>query len=169
MRMTANDDLMKILIVLAMLSYAVSLSGATGAHSSSDAASINAKYASRLELVIPSDGDLVLRGALSGRDTSTSGTLVVRANIPWLLQANGYYGGKMQKMNSHAVILQNQMRIQFTGGGSSEEVVLTNNPKNYRRGLPGEFLVPTDFRQKFSWKDTPADYTMRVLFKLSPD
>jgi len=75
----------------------------------------------------------------------------------------------MQKVNNPAIILQNQMRIRYTGTNPSDEVVLTNNYKNYRRGLPGEFLVPTDFRQKFSWKDTPADYATRVLFKLSPD
>ena len=154
---------------LALLLLFVSLSGSITARSVSDSAHLQAVYPSKLELVLPHEGDLQMSGASCGNDAKASLLITVRSNIDWLLQVKGYYGGKMQKVTDTGVLLKNQMRVLFTGAGPSSEVVLTNNYKNYRRGPPGGYQIPTDFKQKFTWYDLPTDYAMRVSFKVSPD
>ncbi len=158
-----------ILVALSMLGYAIILIASNLASPSTDNTQIRANYPSNLVLEIPDETDLPMIGVSPGKAAKTSGVLVVRANIPWLLQVRGYYGGKMQRVNAPNTVLQDQMRVKCSGANPSDEISLTKSYKNYLRGLPGEFLIPTDFNQKFSWKDAPADYTIKVMFKLSPD
>lgn len=169
MKSARGDGQRRILAHLVLLLLAAILGGSITARSASDSAHLQAVYPSKLELVLPHDGDLQMLGASSGNDAKTSSLFIVRSNIDWLLQVKGYYGGKMQKVTNTGVLLKNQMRVLYTGESPSSEVVLTNNYKNYRRGPPGEYQIPTDFKQKFAWDDQPTDYTTRVSFKLSPD
>lgn len=159
----------RILSRLALLLLMVCLGGSITTQSVSDSAHLQAVYPSKLELVLPHEGDLQMSGASSGNDAKASILIAVRSNIDWLLQVKGYYGGRMQKVTDSGVLLRNQMRVQYTGTSPSSEVVLTNSYKNYRRGPPGEYQIPTDFKQKFAWDDQPTDYAMRVSFKVSPD
>jgi len=161
--------LSRIISHLTLLLLVVSQSGSITARSVSDSTHLHAVYPSKLELVLPHEGDLQMSDASSGNDAKTSILITVRSNIDWLLQAKGNYGGKMQKVTDSDVLLKNQMRVQYTGECPSNEVVLTNNYKNYRRGPPGEYQIPTDFKQMFAWDDQPTNYTVRVSFKVSPD
>jgi hypothetical protein len=154
---------------LALLLLIVSLSRTITVQSVSDSAHLQAVYPSKLELVLPHEEDLQMSGASCGNDAKASLLITVRSNIDWLLQVKGYYGGKMQKVTDTGVLLKNQMRVLYTEAGPSSEVILTNNYKNYRRGPPGEYQIPTDLKQNFAWDDQPTNYTMRVSFKVSPD
>ncbi|NMC11144.1 MAG: hypothetical protein GYA39_09295 [Methanothrix sp.] len=161
-------DLQKTIIVALVLIYAA-LSNQEAAGASSGLTHINASYKSNLELVMPS-GDISLQGASPGKEAKASSVLTVRANIPWVLwvRGEGNTGGKMQKVNGPAT-LKDQIRIQQTGSGAYKEITVSDKFKIYCRGLAGEFLIPTDFKQRFSWKDVPTDYKMQISFKLVPD
>lgn len=159
----------RILSHLARFLLVVSLGGSITALSVSDSAHLQAVYPSKLELVLPHEGDLQMLGASSGNDAKASILITVRSNVDWLLRVKGYHGGRMQKVTDTGVLLKSQMRVQYTGASPSRDVVLTNSYKNYRRGSPGEYLMPTDFKQRFAWVDQPTNYTTRISFKVSPD
>jgi len=164
---------MKIKFSIILLCAAVSL---CLAQATSDTTHISATYPSRMELILPEGGALEMQGASAGEVGKAVCEILVRSNVDWALKVDGEYYGQMQKVaNTKTGIdskkrLKRAMKFEYIGTDfSSMEKDLTGSAVDYVRGPPGEFIIPTEFRQEFSWADPAAQYRMNVMFKLSPD
>jgi hypothetical protein len=164
---------MKIKICMIILCAATSL---CLVQATSDTTHISASYPSRIELVLPEDSSLQMQGASAGRVAEVICNVLVRSNVDWALKVDGEYYGQMQKVtNSKTGIdskkrLKKAMKFGYRGTDFPHvEKDLSGSAVDYCRGPPGEFLVPTEFKQEFSWTDPADEYRMKVMFKLSPD
>ncbi len=157
-----------ILLCVTMSLYAVQAASVT--------AHISASYPSRLELVLPEEHELQMQGASPGKVAGALCQMLVRSNIDWVLKVDGEYYGQMLKVtNTKTGVdtkkrLKKPMKFKYAGRDLSPvEKDLTGSAVDFCHGPPGEFLVPTEFTQEFSWEDLPAKYRMNVMFKLYPD
>jgi hypothetical protein len=157
---------MKILIIMAVLSAAIALNTA---QSASDSAHISAAYPGKLELVLPDGKELHMQDVSPGKEAKTECVVIVRANVDWALKVDGEYEGKMQKVTNKSQRLKNRMKVKYTGTTLQlAETLLSGRAENYCFGPPGEISVPTEFKQEFTWTDVPANYQMKIYFRLSP-
>lgn len=145
------------------------------AQATSDTTHIRASYSSRLELILP-DGDLEMARALPGGEAIAICQVLIRSNVDWQLKVDGEYYGQMQKVTNSKTGIDSKMRLKkpmkFRYAGTDLPPVekdLSGSAVSYCQGPPGEILVPTEFKQAFSWVDPPARYRMDVTFRLSPD
>jgi len=158
---------MKILIMMAVLSVAIALNTA---QSASDSTHISAAYPGKLELVLPEGKELHMQDVSPGKEAKAECVVIVRANVDWALKVDGEYEGKMQKTTNKKLRLKNRMKVRYTGTTlSPAETILSSRAENYCYGSPGEVLVPTEFKQAFTWTDAPASYQINIYFRLSPD
>lgn len=164
---------MKVPIIMAILGTVIALSAAIAlntAQSALDSTHISAVYPSKLELILPEGAELHLVDVSPGKEAKAECVVIVRANVDWALKVDGEYEGKMQKTTNKNQRLKNRMKVKYTGAAlPPAETLLSGRAENYCYGPPGEISVPTEFKQEFTWTDTPANYQMRIYFRLSPD
>jgi hypothetical protein len=105
-----------------------------------------------------------------GKEAKAECVVIVRANVDWALKVDGEYEGKMQKTTNKNQRLKNRMKVKYKGTTlPPAETLLSGRAENYCYGPPGEISVPTEFKQEFTWKDVPANYQIKIYFRLSPD
>ncbi len=164
---------MKVLIIMAILGAVIALSVALAlntAQSALDSTHISAVYPSKLELILPDGGELHMQGVSPGKEAKAECVVIVRANVDWALKVDGEYEGKMQKTTNKNQRLKNRMKVKYKGTTlPPAETLLSGRAENYCYGPPGEISVPTEFKQEFTWTDVPANYQMKIYFRLSPD
>lgn len=138
-----------------------------------ESANLLAEYGSNVELVLDMQNELDLEEAAPGRDGLAVGTIIIRANVDWELQAMAR-PSKMQRSNN-SVKLKNPLRILYLDSdlpscvaSSRGEVSLTGSYVQHLRGGPGEAVIPVDFRQQFDWTDVPDRYNIKVYFRILP-
>lgn len=137
--------------------------------SASDSAHISAAYPAKMELVLPTGGEMHMQDISPGKEANVSCEVLVRANVDWALKIDGENSGYLQKGTDSKKRPKEKLRVRYTGSTFTPiETVLSSIAKNYCSGPPGEIVIPTKFLQEFAWSDAPADYQMNITFKLSP-
>ncbi len=157
---------MKVLIIMAILSAAIALNTA---QSASDSAHISATYPSKLELVLPDGKELYMQDASPGKEANVSCEVLVRANVDWALKVDGEHSGYLQKGTDSKKRPQKKLKVRYTGATLlPAETTLSSGDEDFCNGPPGEVLIPTEFKQEFTWTDAPDNYQMKIYFRLSP-
>jgi hypothetical protein len=167
--MKLNAKFSLYLLVLASMALACNAEAAL-----SESTNLMAEYGSNVELVLEMQEELDLQEAAPGKEGLAGGTVVIRANVDWELQAMAR-PSRMQRGTNSQNKLKNSLRILYPTSDlpacvtlSPGEISLTGSYVRHLSGGPGEAVIPLDFRQQFDWTDVPDRYNIKLYFRLLP-